>query len=263
MAPSCYHFCSCSLTGHCAVVDNSLTCLSPSCCSFNQQDYGWWHILSVAGGFTAHAPDPAQLQLCVALYCHLPVPLPLVGASLLLTDSQGSWTVPLAVGPGPDPQQQLLLQEGGQAAAAAEPADALQCLQLTDKQDAAAATATAGGSWPLTLQPGSWQLLHVHFPPRCVGAVAAEQLQLQLSDHCTVNFILSSFPPGRPALGSSCLPGGGESPFKVKQGVRLGSWLCKVQHVGRLPELQVRTVRVDLDQLTLAMLNAAAVASCV
>ncbi|WIA11906.1 hypothetical protein OEZ85_011990 [Tetradesmus obliquus] len=206
---------------------------------FNQQDFGWWRILTVAGGFTAHAPDPAQLQLCVALYCHLPVALPLIGASLTLTDSQGSWTVSLAVGPGPDLQQQQQQQQHAAAsgqqgvqAAAAEAADALQILQLTGTQDAAAA-----GSWPLMLQPGSWQLLHVRFPPRCVGAVAAEQLQLQLSEHCTVSFVLGSFPPGRPALGSSSLPGG--EPFKVRQGVRLGAWLGKVQHVGRLPQLQV------------------------
>jgi hypothetical protein len=111
-------------------------------------------------------------------------------------------------------------------------------LQLTGTQDSPAAA--AGGSWPLMLQPGSWQLLHVRFPPHCVGAVAAEQLQLQLSEHCRVNFVLSSFPPGRPALGSSSLPGGGEAPFKVRQGVRLGAWLGKVQHVGRLPQVQVR-----------------------
>jgi hypothetical protein len=186
------------------------------------------------------------LQLCVALYSHLPVPLPLIGAALVLTDSQGSWTLPLGIGAGPDLlQQQLQQQQRGKqtaaaaAAAADDVADGLQNLQLSSKQEAAGT-----GSWPLTLQPDSWQLLHVRLPPRCVGTVAAEQLQLQLSEHCTVNFALGSFPPGRPALGSSSLPGGGESPFKVRQGVKLGSWLGKVQHVGCLPEVQVRRLCV-------------------
>jgi hypothetical protein len=176
----------------------------------------------------------------VALYSHLPVRLPLIGASLVLTDSQGSWTLPLGIGAGPDllQQQRQQQQRGKQSAASSaadDVADGLQNLQLSCKQDAAGT-----GSWPLTLQPDSWQLLHVRFPPRCVGTVAAEQLQLQLSEHCTVNFALGSFPPGRQALGSSSLPGGGESPVKVRQGVKLGSWLGKVQHVGCLPELQVR-----------------------
>jgi hypothetical protein len=208
-----------------------------TCCRYNQQDFGWWRIITVAGGFTSHSPDPAQLQLCVALNSHLPVPLPIVGASLVLTDSQGSWTLPLGIGAGPDllQQQQQQQQRGKQAAAADDIMHGLQDLQLTSMQDAA-----GSGSWPLALQPGSWQLLHVRFPPRCVGTVAAEQLQLQLSEHCTVNFAIGSFPPGRPALGSSSMPAGGESPFRVRQGVKLGFWVGKVQHVGCLPELQVR-----------------------
>jgi hypothetical protein len=37
--------------------------------------------------------------------------------------------------------------------------------------------------------------------------------------------------------------------FHVRQGVKLGSWLGKVQHVGCLPELQVRRLCVFSNKL--------------
>lgn len=223
-------------------------------CRYHQQDFGWWRILTVSGGFVAHTPDPAQLQVCVALYNHLPVALPLKSATATLIDSNGIWTQGLSLGPGP--QQHTSAGQGQQhqqpVAAAEEQtgfsakglvqqqaaiADGIQGLQLSAGQPQQQASAT----WPTQLQPRSWHLFHALVTPRCVGSTAVDQLLLQLSENCSVNFLLSSFPPGRPALGRPCLPSG-EEPFGVQQGLKQGVWVTKVQHVGPLPDVQVGRV---------------------
>eukprot|EP00878_Enallax_costatus_P027899 GHUV01030087.1.p1 GENE.GHUV01030087.1~~GHUV01030087.1.p1 ORF type:complete len:989 (+),score=366.66 GHUV01030087.1:1269-4235(+) len=210
---------------------------------YHQQEFGWWRILTIAGGFMAHAPDPAQLQVCVAVYNQLPIPIPLTGATVTLVDSKGSWVQELLLGPGP--QQQAAVAEQQQSAAAgqsssaaglsaadcAAAANGIHAMHISDSTH----TATA---WPAQLQPGSWLVAHALVTPRTAGSVGVDQLLLQLSDLCSVSFLLSSFPPGRPALGRLSLPGGQE-PFKVQQGVKQGVWVTKVQHVGRLPNLQV------------------------
>eukprot|EP00775_Hariotina_reticulata_P005239 gene5239-5474_t len=48
---------------------------------YQQQDFGWWRILEVSGGFMPAGPDPTLLTLCLALYSQLPVPLTLTSAS--------------------------------------------------------------------------------------------------------------------------------------------------------------------------------------
>lgn len=206
----------------------------------------------------------------MALCSNLPVPLPLAGASLTLTDNKGSWTVPVAVGPGQNAQQLVQLQQHSTADAelkkasveeAAGIADGLESLQLTDVQHSRVADkAAAAAGWPVALQAGQWQQLNVRFPPRCVGTVYVEQLQLQLSAHCSVNFLLSSFPPGLPALGHSTLPSG-VMPFSQRQGVKLGSWAAKVQHVGQLPRMTVGSIIGSLAGSRLAGVAAPAAAA--
>lgn len=209
---------------------------------YHQQEFGWWRILTVSGGFVAHAPDPAQLQVCIALCNHLPVPIPLTAAAVILVDSKGSWAQELVLGAGPL-QQAVAAHEQQHTAAAGHSSTAAR----QSAADSAAAglhvlhiatPARAAAAWPAQLQPGSWLVAHAVVTPRTVGNVRVDQLHLQLSDFCNVKFLPTSFPPGHPALGQASLPHGQE-PFKVQQGVRQGMWVTKVQHVGRLPDVQV------------------------
>lgn len=220
------------------------------CCRHKQQDYGWWRLVGVSGGFEAHGPDPGQLCLCVALRNNLPVPLPLQAASVTLSDAQGSWQQALRVGPATtgssssssDKRTVGQLGPSSPAAAAAAITTGVSDLHLTEQQQ-------QQQPWPLQLQPGAWQQQHAVFEPRCIGTVVCEQLQLQLSGQASVLFRVQSFPPGRAALGGSIA--GPEGPFGLQQQVKLGAWTAKVQHVGRLPQLQVRRscVGQGFDQL--------------
>jgi hypothetical protein len=189
----------------------------------------------------AHGPDPGQLCLCVALRNNLPVPLPLQAASVMLSDAQGSWQQTLHVGAATTDSSSIGKGTAGQlgpssltaapaAAAAAAITTGVSDLHLTEQQ-------RPQQSWPLLLQPGTWQQLHDVFEPRCIGTVVCEQLQLQLSGQASVVFRVQSFPPGRAALGGGIA--GPEGPFGLQQQVKLGAWSAKVQHVGRLPQLQV------------------------
>lgn len=213
----------------------------------------------MSGGFTAHAPDPAQLHICIALYNHLPVPLPLLAATLTLVDSQGSWVQQLTLGPGPGQQAAASVQQqqkgrvsvGHMQAGEAAVVDDINGLLFTESLGSQQAAA----SWPVQLHPGRWQLFHAVITPRCVGSVRAEGLLLQLSEHCSVNFLLSSFQPGWPALGHVCIPGG-QNPFSVKQGVKQGMWVTKVQHVSALPTVQVgaSSISTSLEQVPAGLL---------
>jgi hypothetical protein len=228
----------------------------PPCCRHKQQDFGWWRLVGVSGGFVSHSPDPSTLCLCVALRNNLPVPLPLEGATLTLSDTQGHWQQPLLIGPGPSSSSsssgvQAAGVPGSSLMASSTPADAstvltagLSQLQLSPTPSPAHATPAGQGttssssSWQLQIQPGSWQQLHAVFEPRCIGTVACEAVDLRLSAGASVVFKVPSFAPGRPALGSAAV--GPEGPFSLQQQVKLGSWTAKVQHVGPLPQLQVR-----------------------
>jgi hypothetical protein len=214
-----------------------------SYCRHKQQDFGWWRLVSVSGGFVAHSADPAQLCLCVALRNNLPVPLPLLSASLTLSDAQGNWQQTLHVGPAPpattttsiSSSKGTVQQPSAPAAAAAgDIAAGMSELQLT-------AQPQQQHLWPLQLQPSAWQQLHAVFEPRCIGAVVCEQLELRLTGQSSVLFRVQSFPPGRTALGGSTA--GPEGPFGLQQQVKLGVWTAKVQHVGRLPQMQVRVTQ--------------------
>lgn len=199
----------------------------------------------------SHSPDPSTLCLCVALRNNLPVPLPLEGASLTLSDTQGHWQQPLLIGPGPSSSSSSgahvagvsgsSLTVSGTHADASTVAAGLSQLQLDRTNPANPANPTPAGqgsSWPLQVPPGAWQQLHAVFEPRCTGTVACEALELRLSAGASVVFKVPSFAPGRPALGSAAV--GPEGPFSLQQQVKLGSWAAKVQHVGPLPKLQVR-----------------------
>lgn len=185
----------------------------------------------------AHGPDPSQLCLRVALRNNLPVPLPLQAASVTLSDAQGSWQQALHVGQATTGSSSSDKRTAGQlgpsspTAAAAAITTGVSDLHLTEQQQ-------QQQPWPLQLQPGAWQQLRAVFEPRCIGTVVCEQLQLQLSGQASVLFRVQSFPPGHAALGGSIA--GPEGPFGLQQQVKLGAWTAKVQHVGRLPQLQVR-----------------------
>lgn len=216
------------------------------CCRHRQQDFGWWRLISVSGGFVVHSADPAQLCLCIALRNNLPVPLPLESAVITLSDAQGSWQQPILIGPPSAPSSSSSSSSDGQqdpqaAAAVAGVAAGLSQLQISPAQQ-------QQPPWPLQLQQAAWQQLHAVFEPRCIGTMVCEQLALRLSGQAPVVFKVQSFPPGRPALGSSNLGAG--SPFGLQQQVKLGSWTAKVQHVGRLPQLQVRSFLDSATQWT-------------
>jgi hypothetical protein len=232
-----------------------LVCLVVLAGRCQQQDFGWWRILQVSGGFMPASTDPTSLILGLALNNQLPVPITLSSASVTLTDSQGSWTVALAVGQPPmtpqQQQQQTLLQPA--PAAVADLTDSLSKHHLGDQQqqqqqqqhliDSTGINVSCSGSWPLQLPPHSWQQLHVTFPARCVGSAVVELLHLQLSERCSVDFKVASFPAGRAVLGGAVVPAGGVGAFKASQGVKLGSWATKVHHVGCLPLVKVRVAR--------------------
>jgi len=209
-------------------------------CRHKQQDFGWWRLVSVSGGFVLHGPDPEQLCLCIAVRNNLPVPLPLESATLTLSDAQGNWQQPLQIGPV-DPLSstahgRVPSAHPGQPAAlaAADVTSGLSSVQLADHP-------SQQQQWPLRLQPGVWQQLHVVFEPRCIGTLVCEEIALQLSSQARVVFKVPTFAPGKAALGSSVV--GPDSPFSLQQQVKLGTWTAKVQHVGRLPQLQVQRRR--------------------
>jgi hypothetical protein len=179
-----------------------------------QQDFGWWRLITVAGGFVAHSADPQQLCLCVALLNNTPVGLPLQSATLAVADSQGNCRLQLHMGqPAPEGSSEAPAQEK----------------QQQEQQP----------GWPLQLQPGRWQQLHVVFTPRCISSIVCEQLELLLSPQVCITLRVASFPPGRPVLGSSVLPAAAGDPFSLQQQVKLGAWSAKVQHVGLLPAVQL------------------------
>lgn len=185
-----------------------------------------------------HGPDPEQLCLCIALRSNLPVQLPLESATLTLSDAQGNWQQSLQIGPrdpfsSAAPGKVPSAQPGQPAAlAAADVTSGFSSLQLEDHPS------QQQQQWPLQLQPGVWQQLHVVFEPRCIGTLVCEEIALQLSSQARVVFKVPTFAPGKAALGSSVV--GPDSPFSLQQQVKLGTWTAKVQHVGRLPQLQVR-----------------------
>jgi hypothetical protein len=202
----------------------------------NQQDNGWHTCLTVAAGFQAAALAPSELQFAVAVYSHLPVSLPLAGATLQLRDEKGTFTVAASQGPPPPlppPQQQ-------QADGAGQLSESLGRLQLGGKQQQQQQQQRQPAK-PLanaSLAPGAWHRLHFAFEPRCVGPLAAEQLTLTVSPQASVAFSLLSFPPRQPSLGGGAAPGGG-APFGAAAGVRAGVFGVHVAHVGPLPVLQV------------------------
>eukprot|EP00879_Flechtneria_rotunda_P002505 GHRR01002703.1.p1 GENE.GHRR01002703.1~~GHRR01002703.1.p1 ORF type:complete len:1063 (+),score=495.97 GHRR01002703.1:1057-4245(+) len=230
----------------------------------HQQDFGWWGILTVTGGFVAHSPDPQQLRVCIAVYNHLPVCLPVAAVAVTISDNQGSWTQAAVLGPGPglllqqqqpdsNRKQQLVaataevssaangprgqhVQQQDTAAAAA--ADGISVWQLQERQQSSSSASTSAVASSQQLQPSAWQAYHVAFSPRQVGSVRVDELVLHISENCSVRFHVKSFPASRAALGHSSLPVSAEA-FSVHAGVRMGVWAAKVQHVGSLPQLQV------------------------
>jgi len=171
----------------------------------------------VSGGFMPGGPDPACLTLCLAVLNQLPVPITLSSASVTLTDNQGSWTAALVEGRPMHQQQQQ--QPPPASAAVVELTDSLSKQHLGDQQQQQQhLTGSSTTSWPLQLNPNSWQQLHVTFPARCVGSVLVELLHLQLSSRCSVDIRVGSFPAGRPVLGGAARLVGRRRPSRCGRG---------------------------------------------
>jgi hypothetical protein len=216
-----------------------------------QQDFGWWRCLSVCCGFQSAPSDPLTLYFCVALYSHLPVPLPLQRVMLQQVDPSGPWEAVAVPGMPPGESATSTSQPGAAAisssvssGSAGPPAQGelpghppIPSGQPGGMQPPAS-TSSADGA-PPQLLPGQWLVFHVPLPPRCTGLLQVERLTLSLSSSCSVAYHLTSFPCGL----SGVLGGGnyprGVSPFPTGAGVRPGVCGAMVGHVGPLPKLQV------------------------
>jgi hypothetical protein len=227
-------------------------CSHLPCCRHHQEDAGWLTVVSIAGGFQAAPLDPAVVYCCIALYNHLPVPLPLSAVDVMVRDEQGTWAAAACCGPPPSPSCQAgqsTTSSSSSQQAAGQAAAELAGLSLgtgATLQPAAGSCGSGGGSnsssaalsvHQVQVAPGTWLQLHVPLQPRCLGLLAAERLVLHLSPACSVHVHIASFPRG-PLLGGGVLPAP-EVPWRAAQGVRPGVWAASVAHVGPLPAVQV------------------------
>ncbi|GAX76923.1 hypothetical protein CEUSTIGMA_g4370.t1 [Chlamydomonas eustigma] len=194
----------------------------------HQQDFGWWRCLAVALGSPQLLPDSDSIDLHLAFWSLLPVPLYLAGGvKLVLEDELGQWEVGLVgvrdalvppaatnsiakctwgmergdhashndddalPGRDADIDHNVQLLESLQIGAGKQGAQVQPPHTIARGMEGAA---DGGGSCsPLSLSPGCWERAVVRVAPRCVGHLNVAQVILVISEQASVTFRASTF----------------------------------------------------------------------
>ncbi len=160
----------------------------------HEQDFGWWRCVAVAvgGGQMRHpggsgSGGSGALELRVALYCLLPVPLRLGGGvRLTLEDKMGEWDIACGsadqdlnggTAANGDGQREDDSMPGRDSCGGGDvsPSNGAGAGKLgRARGEAAGFEADLARRHPMVLHPGRWEHSSVHISPRWAGGVSFE-----------------------------------------------------------------------------------------